>query len=89
MNHGATSPEPVAGWARVLAWIIVLLSCIVPVGVLVRLMRGAPAPPVPWYVLLLFAVAVIWVLPLFWIVAIRGRPPRYWFGFGLQHWQSR
>ena len=86
MNDRAQSPGPVAGWARVFAWIIVLASCVGGVGIALAVMRGAQ--PFPWYVLVLFAVATIWVLPLFWIVAIRGRPPKYWLGFGSDHWRS-
>jgi hypothetical protein len=89
MNHPTISPGPVAGWARVLAWIIVVASCLAVVGVLMGIMRGARLPPLPWYFLVVLAIAAVWGLPLFWIVAIRGRPPRYWFGLGSQHWQSR
>jgi hypothetical protein len=89
MNEPATSPALVASWARVLAWVIVFASSVAMVGVAVAMLRGAPPPSIPWYVLVLFAVATIWVLPLFWIVAIRGRPPKYWLGFGSDHWRSR
>jgi len=88
MNDRATSPGPVAGWARVLAWVIVVASCVAGVGVAIGVMSGQPLR-VPWYVLAVLAVATMWGLPLFWIVAIRGRPPRYWLGLGSQHWQSR
>jgi hypothetical protein len=88
MNDQSVSPGPVAPWARVLAWIIVAGSCLAAVGVVMGVIRGARLPPFPWYVLVVFAIAVVWGLPLFWIVAIRGRPPKYWLGLGPHHWQS-
>ena len=88
MNEGATSPGAVAGWARVLAWVVVLASCLAGFGVILGVVRGTQPPPFPWYILMLLALATIWGLPLFWIVAIRGRPPKYWPGLGSNHWWS-
>ena len=85
MDDG-TSPGPVPGWARALAWVIVVASCVAAIGFAKAVMDGRLLR-VPWYVLVLFAVAMMWGLPLFWIVAIRGRPPRYWPGLGSQHWR--
>ena len=82
-------PGPVAGWARALAWVIVIASILAAAGAVLGLMRGAPRLPFPWFILVLFVAALVWTLPLFWIVAIRGRPPRYWWGLGSQHWQSK
>jgi hypothetical protein len=73
----------------VLAWVIVVASCMAAVGGFVAVTRGAQPPPFPWYVIVLLAVATVWVLPLFWCVAIRGRPPKYWLGIGSHHWQRR
>jgi hypothetical protein len=89
MNSEADAPGPVAGWARALAWVIVVASILAIIGAVVGLMRGAPRLPFPWFILVLLAVALVWTLPLFWIVAIRGRPPRHWWGLGSHLWQSK
>ena len=88
MNSEAGVPGSVAGWARALTWVIVVASLLATVGAVLGLMRGGPLP-LPWYIIVLLGVAVVWMLPLFWIVAIRGRPPRQWWGLGSHHWRSK
>ena len=89
MNSEADVPRPVAGWARALAWVIVGASILAAVGAVVGLTHGAPRLPFPWFMLVLFATAVVWTLPLFWIVAIRGRAPTHWWGLGSHLWQTK
>lgn len=87
MDNRSLEPAQVATWARVLAWVIVAASVVAVVGVAVGAISGRPLPPVPWYIAAFFVLATVWVLPLFWIVAIRGRPPKYWLGLGSHHWR--
>jgi hypothetical protein len=56
MDDRAVSPNHVAGWARELAWIIVVGSGVAAVAGFVAVIRGAQALPFPWYVLVLLAV---------------------------------
>jgi hypothetical protein len=71
-----------------LAWVLVVASCLAAAGFAVALKTGAFSR-IPWYVVAIFGAAAIWTMPLFWIVAITGRPPKYWWGFGSQHWQTK
>ena len=87
MSRATDGPKPVAGWVRVLAWVIVISSCVAAIGAASQLWhRGIFA--VPWLRVAPFMLLVAWMMPLFWIVAATGRPPRRWWGLGTRLWQS-
>ena len=70
MNAGSRERRRVAGWARVLSWLVAIASAAAFLGVALAVLNGRPLPSVPWYRLVMFSVATVWVAPLFWIVAI-------------------
>jgi uncharacterized membrane protein YhdT len=88
MDQDVGEPGSVATWARVLAWVLVVGSCVMVLGVSLRLAAGH-LPSAPWYQLAFFVLPAIWVLPVFWIVALTGRPPKHWFGLGENLWRVR
>ena len=92
MDEDLGESPPVAIWARILAWIIVVASAFALIGgAFGMLIRGRPVEAA-WFEIVPFAFAVIWILPVFWIVAITGRPPKRWPGFGTdlsKHWNKR
>jgi hypothetical protein len=77
--QNSNSPAPVTTWARVLAWLLVLASLFAVFGGTLAWLSGRP-PPWRWYQIFPFVICAIWLLPVFFIVAIRGRPPKYWWG---------
>lgn len=79
-------PQPVATWARVLAWIIVASSCVAAIGAVLELSRRSLSD-VSWWLAAPFVVSAVWVLPLFFIVAFTGRAPRRWWGLGTHLWR--
>lgn len=87
MGGSTEKPKPVALWARVLAWVIVACSCVAAAGVGIQL-STSDLTTVPWGRITPFVIAAVWVLPLFWIVALTGRPPEYWFGLETRLWKS-
>ena len=89
MDNQPSEPGPVAIWARALAWLFVAASAFAVVGGAIALLGGRPLPAMHWYQAAPFVLAAVWVAPLFWVVAITGRPPKYWPGFGKQLWQSQ
>jgi predicted small integral membrane protein len=89
MENRSGEPGPVAVWARVLAWLFVAANSFVIVSGSIALLEGRPLPAIPWYKAAPFVVAAVWLGPLLWIVAIAGRPPKSWPGFGKQLWQSQ
>lgn len=88
MVNQSDGPAPVATWARVLAWLLVAARSFVIIGGTLAVLRGMPLPSIQWYEAVAFVLAAVWGVPLFWIVALTGRPPRYWFGLGSHLWRS-
>jgi hypothetical protein len=79
VNQETPQPPPVAIWARVSAGFLALAGALA-----FGFMGYALALKGRWpgiFPAIQFAAAV-WILPVFAIVAIRGRPPRYWPGLG-------
>jgi len=87
MDISSDGPKPIASWVRVFAWVIVVASFLAVVGVILQLSSGRSLG-VPWYVLSVFVLIAAWKLPLFWIVALKGRAPRQWLGLGTYLWQT-
>ena len=79
-------PQPIATWARVLAWVIVASSGLAAIGVVLELSRRSLSD-VSWWLVAPFVVSAVWGLPLFFIVAFTGRAPRRWWGVGTQLWR--
>jgi len=62
-----------------LAIVIAVASVLAVAGLGFAMPAGRPWPWT-WYGTVLFVIASVWGLPLFWIVALTGRPPRRWLG---------
>ena len=92
MDQDLGEPAPVAIWARTLAWIIVITSAFALIGGAFGLLIRGRTVHAAWFEIVPFLFSAIWILPVFWIVAITGRPPKRWPGFGTdlaRHWGKR
>jgi hypothetical protein len=87
MDNRSVEPGPVALWARALAWIVVIAGCVAAGTAVFSVLRNGKLFDASWYQAAPFLLATIWLFPLFCIVAIRGRPPKYWPVLGTHHWQ--
>jgi hypothetical protein len=88
MDDQSAEPALVAPWIRALAWVIVLAGCLAIGAAVYSVWLEGRLFARSWYQVAPFVIAVIWGFPLFCVVAIRGRAPKYWPLLGTQHWQG-
>jgi hypothetical protein len=88
MSNASDGPQPVAGWIRALAWVLVVGSLLGLLGAGSELVNRGFAG-VPWRRVAPFVLLGVWIMPLIFIVAWRRRAPRRWPGLGTALWRSR
>lgn len=71
------SPPKVSLFARILAWVFVVCTVLGAVGwVIVLLKKGSW--PLSRSETVLGGLGLLLIVPLFFVIAFKGRPPRWW-----------
>jgi hypothetical protein len=85
MTKDSVQPRRIKAWVRALAWVITLTGVPAAGAYLYALIVGSHAWSRPQAAI--YLLVLVWMLPVFAFVAVKGAAPRRWPGLAFWRWR--
>jgi hypothetical protein len=86
VTKDSVQPRRIGTWAQVLAWVITITGVPAVGAYLYALIAGSHEGSRPRAAIGL--LVLLWMLPVFAFVAVKGAAPRRWPGFTVRRWRT-